>query len=50
MKMLAFTIHGFQSQGLYNVKLDVYYQPSGLYVYRLEADGFSASKKMFLQK
>ncbi len=49
-QVVAVLVDGFQSKGTYNVKWDASNQPSGLYFYRLEADGFSASKKMFLQK
>jgi hypothetical protein len=43
-------VNGFQSQGLHRVIWNTQNQPSGIYIYRLEANGFSAAKKMFLQK
>jgi hypothetical protein len=49
-QVVAVLVDGFQAQGSYNVKWNAHNQPSGLYLYRLEADGFSAAKKMFLQK
>lgn len=49
-QIVADLVDGFQSKGSYNVKWDAQNQPSGLYIYRLETDGFSAAKKMFLQK
>jgi len=49
-QVVAILVDGFQSKGAYYVKWDAHNQPSGLYIYRLEADGFSAAKKMFLQK
>ena len=49
-QVVAVLVDGFQLQGSYNLKWDAHNQPSGLYFYRLEADGFSATKKMFLQK
>jgi len=49
-QVVAVLVDGYQSKGSHSVMWKAHYQPSGLYVYRLEADGFSASKKMFLQK
>jgi hypothetical protein len=49
-QVVAVLSEGYQSKGLHSVMWNAYGQSSGLYVYRFEADGFSASKKMFLQK
>ena len=49
-QVVAVLVDGYQTKGLHSVIWNVHGQPSGFYVYRLEADGFSASKKMFLQK
>jgi hypothetical protein len=49
-QVVAVLEDGFKSKGWHNVKWDTQHHSSGLYIYRLEADGFSASKKMFLQK
>lgn len=49
-QVVAVLVDGYQAKGSYCVKWDAKNQPSGIYIYRLEADGFSAAKKMFLQK
>lgn len=49
-QIVAVLVDGFQPKGSHSGKWDAYNQPSGLYIYRLEADGFTATKKMFLQK
>jgi hypothetical protein len=49
-QVVAVLANGFQSQGTYSVTWDAGNQPSGLYLCRFEADGFTATKKMFLQK
>ena len=49
-EVVAKLVNGFQSRGLHNVKWDAKNLPGGIYIYRIEADGFSAVKKMFLQK
>jgi len=49
-QMVDVLVNGFQSRGFYTMKWNAKNLPSGLYIYRLEADGFSAAKKMFLQK
>lgn len=47
---VALLVNEFQSRGNHHALWNAEHQPSGLYIYRLEADGFSAVKKMFLQK
>ena len=49
-QVVAVLVNGFQQQGSYSVAWDAGNQPSGLYICRFEADGFTATKKMFLQK
>jgi len=49
-QLVAVLVDGFQSKGAYSVKWDAHNQPSGIYIYQLEADGFRAAKKMFMQK
>jgi len=49
-QIVAVLMDGYQTKGTHSVMWNAHDQPSGFYVYRLEADGFSASKKMFLQK
>lgn len=49
-QVVVVLVNGFQTRGSYSVIWNAQHQPSGLYVCRFEADGFSASKKMFLQK
>jgi hypothetical protein len=49
-QVVAVLVDEYQAKGSHGVLWNAHYQPSGLYVYRLEADGFVASKKMFLQK
>ena len=49
-QVVAVLVDGFQAQGSYNVMWNAEGQPSGFYIYQLEANGFTASKKMFLQK
>jgi hypothetical protein len=49
-RVVAVLVDGFQTQGSYSVTWNARNQPSGLYLCRFEADGFTASKKMFLQK
>ncbi len=39
-----------QSKGPHIIHWDSQNQPSGVYIYRLEADGYAEAKKMFLQK
>ena len=41
---------GFQEQGTYDISWDASRCSSGLYIYRLEADGYTAIRKMVLQK
>ena len=41
---------GFQEQGTYDISWDASRYSSGLYIYRLEADGYTAIRKMVLQK
>jgi len=41
---VAQLIDGFHSQGSYNVQWDAQNQPSGLYLYSLEVDGFTLTK------
>ncbi len=49
-QLVAVLVDEFQSKGIHRVEWNALHQPSGLYIYRLETDGFSATKKMFLQK
>jgi hypothetical protein len=49
-QVVAVLVDGLKSQGSYYVTWDAKNQPSGLYLCRFEADGFRATKKMFLQK
>ena len=49
-QVVAVLVNGFQAQGSYNVMWNAEGQPSGFYIYCLETDGYTASKKMFLQK
>ena len=49
-QVVAVLVDGLKSPGSYHVTWDATNQPSGLYLCRFEADGFSATKKMFLQK
>jgi hypothetical protein len=49
-QVIAMLVNGYQPQGSYSVFWDACNQQSGLYICRLEADGFTAAKKMFLQK
>jgi len=49
-QLVAMLVNGFQEQGTYSIVWDASNQPSGLYLCRFEADGFTATKKMFLQK
>lgn len=43
-------INGFLRKGSYNVQIDGSSLTSGIYFYRLEADGYSESRKMLLVK
>jgi hypothetical protein len=47
---VATVVDGMKAAGEYEVSFDASSLPSGLYLYRLEADGFSAVKKMNLMK
>lgn len=49
-QVVSVLVDEFQSKGSHSVAWNAHQQPSGLYVYRLDADGLVASKKMFLQK
>jgi hypothetical protein len=49
-RIVAVLANEFQSQGLYSVKWDAGNLPSGVYLCRLETDGFTTMKKMFLHK
>lgn len=49
-QVVAVLADEWQSSGTRTVRWNARDQQSGLYIYRLEADGFIASKKMFLQK
>jgi len=47
---VASLVKGNLSQGSHNVSFDATNLPSGLYIYRMEAGSFSATKKMLLMK
>jgi len=49
-QLVAVLVNGNQAPGTYSVTWDAGNQPSGLYLCHFEADGFTATKKMFLQK
>lgn len=49
-QVVTVLVDGFQAQGTYSITWDAGNQPSGLYLCRFETDGFTATKKMFLQK
>ncbi|MCI0512029.1 T9SS type A sorting domain-containing protein [candidate division KSB1 bacterium] len=49
-QVVAVLVAGFQTQGSHRVQWDGQDQPSGLYLYQLEAEGFTVVRKMFLQK
>ena len=49
-QVVAVLVDGIQAQGSYSIAWDAQHQPSGLYLCRFEADGFTATRKMFLQK
>ena len=43
-------VDGTQSAGTHKVKFDASNLPSGIYIYKLQTDGYTASKKMVLMK
>jgi hypothetical protein len=47
---VAVLVHEQKAPGTYTVQFDGAGQPSGMYVYRLQANGVSASKTMMLVK
>jgi hypothetical protein len=49
-QVVVVLVDGYQAKGYYNVKWDTHHQPSGIYLSQLKAGGFSAARKMFLQK
>lgn len=49
-QVVAVLADEWQSSGTHAVRWDGRDQRSGLYIYKLETDGFAATKKMFLQK
>lgn len=49
-QVVAVLVNGIQPSGSYSVAWNATNQPSGLYLCRFEADGFTATRKMFLQK
>ncbi|UCE05266.1 MAG: T9SS type A sorting domain-containing protein [bacterium] len=49
-QVVAVLVEGYQTKGSHSVVWNAHDQSSGLYVYRLEAGGFTTSKKMFFQK
>jgi hypothetical protein len=49
-QIVAVLLDGFQSTGSHSVAWDAQNLPGGIYIYKLKAGGFTASKKMFLQK
>jgi hypothetical protein len=49
-KEVATLVNEKKSPGTYEMKWDASYYPSGIYFYRLDADGFSDTKKLILLK
>ena len=49
-QQIAVLVDQLQAKGFHQVIWNAHNQPSGLYIYRLEADGFTVSRKMFLEK
>ena len=49
-QIVAILVDEYQSTGNYAVEWNATNRPAGLYICRLEANGFTASKKMFLLK
>ena len=49
-QVVAVLVDDYQSKGTHSVKWNAHNQPSGIYLYKLKAGGFSAAKKMFLKK
>jgi hypothetical protein len=49
-QVVAVLVNGFQKQGSYSVTWNAQDRPGGLYICRLEADGFSTTRRMLLQK
>lgn len=49
-QVVAVLVDGLQTRGSYSVTWDAGNRPSGLYLCRFEADGFTAARKMCLQK
>jgi hypothetical protein len=49
-KEAATLVNGKKSPGIYEITWDASYNPSGIYFYRLTADGFSEAKKLILVK
>lgn len=47
---VATLINGYESAGAHNTKFDASHLSSGIYLYRIEANGFAATKKMILMK
>lgn len=43
-------VEGVQSAGTHKVRFDASNLPSGIYIYKLQTDGYTASKKMVLMK
>jgi flagellar hook assembly protein FlgD len=49
-QVVAVLADGYQTKGKHRVTWNAHHQPSGVYFYKLKAEGFMASRKMFLQK
>jgi hypothetical protein len=49
-QVVAVLVDGYQSKGAHSITWNASHQPSGIYFYKLKADAFTASRKMFLQK
>ena len=47
---VAMLVNGMQEAGRHSVSFDASHLPSGVYLYKLEANGFSAQMKMMLMK
>jgi hypothetical protein len=49
-KEVAVLVNGYKTKGQYNIKFEVSNLPSGIYIYQLNSNGYSLSKKMVILK